>query len=205
MNIIALEYSTNIFSLALKKENKIFQKNIEMKKFSYIDIIDVFQKMKETYSLSIEDITCIAFGNGPGRFIGLRLVYAFSQSLGYIFKKPIYQISSLNILAQTIYRKTKNKKVNIYIKAGIKDLYHGSYKYNEILDIMEPIEKDSFIYHHNKKNTISYNINTFFPESLDLINLIKSGNFKSISFDNLKINYLKNNNTWKKNNYVIKK
>ena len=74
------------------------------------------------------DCEAIAFGRGPGSFIGVRIATATAQGLGYALNKPLIPLSSLQITAQSVYQRAQSEKIIVSRNAYKGEFYWGMFE-----------------------------------------------------------------------------
>lgn len=101
MNILAIDTSTAIASVAvLNKQNQLFSKISEKQK-SHSEIINSYvNSVLHEADLSLGDIDLFAIGVGPGSFTGIRVGTNAIKTLAYSFSKPVVAIDSMTLLAE---------------------------------------------------------------------------------------------------------
>ena len=113
MNLIAIECSTNICSVASFKDDCLINviesdnalshsKNLPL---MFKSIISDFNNLKE-------DIDCFAISIGPGSFTSLRISLSFVKGLAFGLKKRIIPVPTIESLATSI---NNNSKYHIVI------------------------------------------------------------------------------------------
>ena len=100
MKLLAIDTSTNRFSVAVSQDEKILaEKNIVLTKVLENSIIPVIDEVLKKAKVSLSQLEGFAVGLGPGSFtslrVGLSTVKAFCLATG----KPVVGISSLDIIA----------------------------------------------------------------------------------------------------------
>jgi tRNA threonylcarbamoyladenosine biosynthesis protein TsaB len=110
MNFLAIDTSTEIFSLALKiSGGQLKEKNIPGKKHSEKLISEVDALLKED-GLEPEDISAIGAGIGPGSFTGIRVGLSFAITFAQVCNIPLYTFSAL----ETAYDGKKIPAIKAY-------------------------------------------------------------------------------------------
>lgn len=216
-NLLAIDSTLGSCSVALLYKKQIiskfsvFNKNQIYVLFSMID--DCFSKFNAT----LNDIDILSFSCGPGNFTGVRLSIGIMQSFSFALNLPIVSVSSLVVLAQSVYRKLKIKKIIVALSSKFNNIYFSFYNVN----------KNGLVYNITKESNITLNsflrkiknlrgrwaiagniecmdsiFNTkytkfiktelSFPHALDMISLsiCKYNNGETIAFDKIKPVYL---------------
>ena len=90
----------------------------------------------------MNELNAIAFGQGPGSFIGLRLSASVTQGLAFGSNLPVIPVSTLQILAQTAYEQEGLTAVIAMIEAKVSAVYWGAYQVKE--GLMQVVVPDQF-------------------------------------------------------------
>ncbi len=136
MNLLAIDTSTDIASVAISSKGKIYkaeqgglQKHAEY-------LLPLIESLLLNANLSLEKLDAIVFGSGPGSFTGLRIACSVAKGIGFAKDLPLFPVSSLQAIASEAYLNEK-RDVNILamIDARMNQVYWGCY--NRELDIVE--------------------------------------------------------------------
>jgi tRNA threonylcarbamoyladenosine biosynthesis protein TsaB len=131
MNIMAIETSSKVCSIALQTPTQLFhQELIEEKKHTQIILPLIDHLLKEAH-LSLDDLDAIAFSAGPGSFTGLRIAASVTQAIAFVHQLPVIPVSSLWIQAQSAYRVLQPQQVKFFIAvdARMNDAYIATAEY----------------------------------------------------------------------------
>jgi len=77
--------------------------------------------------LAVSDLDAIAFGRGPGSFMGLRIAAGVVQGIAFSHDIPVIPISTLKVIALCAYELTQNKNVLVAIDARMDEVYWAAY------------------------------------------------------------------------------
>ena len=153
-NILAFDTVSSSFSIALqKKDNSIIEYNKENIKNHNEELLPVLQNFLNDNKLTLDNISYIALGIGPGSFTALRIAFATIKTICYAKNIPIVGISSLEALYENI------KEYN-GIKAAMIDARKGSI-YTNI---------------YNDGNKLYENLDVTYDQFIDIINSINTSN-----------------------------
>ncbi len=116
-NILAIEISTELSSVAIKYNNKIYTKYkfINKKKNQYILIL--IKKIINFYNIKIKKINYIIINKGPGSIIGTRIALNIAQIFKLKYKNiKIIKLNCFKIICNNLKKKNikKNFIINIY-------------------------------------------------------------------------------------------
>ncbi len=91
-------------------------------------VLPMIDEVLREATISRTDIDAIAFGCGPGSFIGTRLAVSVAQGLGFALNRPLIPISTLAVLAQTAYEQYACTRVLAGWDARMSEIYWGVYE-----------------------------------------------------------------------------
>lgn len=126
--ILAIECSSPLLSLALQTENEIISHQQEGSRKHSQFILSEINKLLQQANISIQDIKTVIAGNGPGSFIGVRLAHAVAQALCLPDHKQLITLSSLQIIAQSVYMKTQAETILVAQDARKNEVYACAYQ-----------------------------------------------------------------------------
>ncbi len=177
-NIICIDLSTELCSVAIKYNNKIFTKYKFIKKKNKQIILLLIKKIIKYNKIKIYKINYFIINKGPGSILGYRISYIISKIFKFKYKKiKIIKTNTFKIIINNIKKKYK------FYKNGIICIY------NSIIEIL--------MYNIIKKKIIIYNNLEKFKKKIIYIK-----NKKKIFVNNYqlkkKINYF-----FKKKIYII--
>ncbi|MDF2940458.1 MAG: hypothetical protein K0R66_1100 [Gammaproteobacteria bacterium] len=140
-NILAFDTSTDSCTVALQANGKAYSRHsIEPRKHNELLLPMIDALLKEA-KLSFAQLDAIAFGAGPGSFVGVRIAVAVAQGLAFAANKPVITISSLQAMAQTAFRESTIRKAQLIVDARMQQAYIGLYE--EHSGLMLPVKPDS--------------------------------------------------------------
>lgn len=93
-------------------------------------ILPMIEEVLADSSLSIQDLTVIAYGCGPGSFTGIRIASCVAQGMGFAANLPIIPISSLTACAQAAYDEKQWERVVVVVDARMGHVYWACYEVN---------------------------------------------------------------------------
>jgi tRNA threonylcarbamoyladenosine biosynthesis protein TsaB len=127
MNILALDTSTEACSAALYLDGEIqSQYQLAPREHSRLILKMIDDLLKES-NLSVASLDAIAFGRGPGSFMGLRIAAGVVQGIAFAHDIPVIPVSTLKAIAQGAFEETQNKYVLATIDARMDEVYWGAY------------------------------------------------------------------------------
>ena len=101
MNLLAFDTATNACTVALQANDRIFSRHEIAPSQQASLILPMIQQLLLEANMALSDLDAIAFGCGPGSFMGVRLATATAQGLGFGLHIPLIPVSTLQTLAQT--------------------------------------------------------------------------------------------------------
>ena len=152
---IAIDTSTNRFTLAAMNGGKLFEFNQENCIDHAQDIYRNINNILTNSRLKLKDLNFLAFGSGPGRFTGLRIAASATQAISYSHEIPVCSVSSLSTIAQLASENYSKDKIAVAINAGRKQIYLGCYRKSKD-GLVQPIFPDSLVdvdsFHFSEQN-----------------------------------------------------
>lgn len=132
MNILAFDTSTTACSVALGRVSNAGEVDVRAHVFetdrdSREKLPSMIRILLSDTATDLNDIDVMAFGQGPGAFIGVRVTAAVAQAFAYAKTIPLVGVSSLAIVAQMAFDKSDAEKVLSVIDARKGELYYGYY------------------------------------------------------------------------------
>jgi len=139
--ILALDTSTNACSAALLLEGEIHERfEIAPRRHASL-ILPMIEDLLNEQSVRLVNLDAIAFGQGPGSFMGLRIAAGIAQGLAFGSQLSIIPISSLQALAQAAYQQTSHENILAAWDARMHAMYWGAYTLQK--KSMQPIVPDA--------------------------------------------------------------
>ena len=188
-NILAFDTVSTSFSIAIQKENgSIIEYNKENVKNHNEELLPVLHNFLTDNDLTLDNISYIALGIGPGSFTALRIAFATIKTICYAKNIPIVGISSLETLYENISEREGIKAAMIDARKG--SVYANIYNNNEKITENADLTYQQFIAIINSINTSNKNItlcgdgfsknSDFFTENLKNYNINKLDNSYNI-------------------------
>ena len=143
MKILAIDTATEACSAALyvdagddagdtdtKGESITSRYQIAPRQHSRL-ILKMIDELLADALLNIDEIDAIAFGRGPGSFMGLRIAAGVVQGIAFAHDIPVIPVSTLKVIAQCAYDETQNKNVLVAIDARMDEVYTAVYCFDD--------------------------------------------------------------------------
>lgn len=90
-------------------------------------ILQMVDDLLKQADISVNNLDAIAFGRGPGSFMGLRIAAGVVQGIAFACDLPVIPVSTLKTMAQRVYQETGNTHVLSAIDARMDEVYWGAY------------------------------------------------------------------------------
>jgi tRNA threonylcarbamoyladenosine biosynthesis protein TsaB len=125
--ILAIDTATEACSAALYIDGEIITDyKIAPREHSRL-ILKMIDKLLADAELAIADMDAIAFGRGPGSFMGLRIAAGVVQGIAFAHDIPVIPVSTLKTIAQRAYEQTQCENILVAIDARMDEVYWCSY------------------------------------------------------------------------------
>jgi len=128
VNVLAIDTSSTACVLGLQVDD---QRDADVRisgRSHSRDILPAISELLSANQVSLSQLDCIVFGQGPGSFTGLRIAVGVVQGLGYGLDVPVVPVSSLACLAQAAYEATGNSRIVVALHARQEEVYLGVYE-----------------------------------------------------------------------------
>ncbi len=163
MKILALDTSTEACSAALFIDGEIQARyQLAPREHSRL-ILKMLDALLADADLSVGGIDAIAFGRGPGSFMGLRIAAGVVQGIAFAHDIPVIPVSTLKAIAQRAYEQTQNKHVLATIDARMDEVYWGCY-------YLDDSQSDNAIWQVNDEECV------ISPEQIELTEILADKN-----------------------------
>ncbi len=135
MKILAIDTATEACSAALLIDDEIGDEagrkmhtryQLAPREHSRL-ILKMLDDLLVEAGLSVSDIDAIAFGQGPGSFMGLRIAAGVVQGIAFAHDIPVIPVSTLKAIAQRAHEETGSKHVLATIDARMDEVYWAAY------------------------------------------------------------------------------
>ncbi len=133
MHLLALETATHRLSVALWLDGRVIERAAELPNGSSEWLLPNVHALLAEAGLSLKALDGIAFGAGPGSFIGLRLAAGCVQGLAYGLDIPVLGIGTLEALALA----SGEAKAFACIDARMNEVYVAAYEGG--IEVMSPV------------------------------------------------------------------
>jgi len=126
--ILAFDTSATVCSVAIQKGDRIYSAHEIAPMQQAKRILPMIKNVLAESSLTLNELDAIAYGAGPGSFTGIRIANSVAQGLAYAAEKPVIQVSSLAILAESAFLEHGCRKMLVAIDARMEQIYWAMYE-----------------------------------------------------------------------------
>ena len=128
MKMLAIDTATEACSAALYIDGDISQQyRLAPREHSHI-ILPMIEQLLVEANLGIADLDALAFGRGPGSFMGVRIAAGVTQGIAFAHELPVVPVSTLAAIAQGAHDETGAVNVLSAIDARMNEVYWGAYR-----------------------------------------------------------------------------
>jgi tRNA threonylcarbamoyladenosine biosynthesis protein TsaB len=126
MNLLAVETSTELCSVALLRGNDLFvEEPLAENRHSEL-VVPMIRKLLERAHLTPRQMDAFGFGQGPGSFTGIRIACGLVQGMAYSANRPVVPVPSLLALAE----QSNEARVIAALDARMNEAYLAAYARN---------------------------------------------------------------------------
>lgn len=125
---LALDTSGTASSLALLHQGKVIESTQHLPRAQAQALLPQLNALLAEAEIRPQQLTAIAFGQGPGSFTGLRIAAASAQGLGLALDVPLIGISTLEALAWQAIHQFDAQQVLTLIDARMNEIYWASWQ-----------------------------------------------------------------------------
>lgn len=144
MKILGFDTSTPACSAALLVDDQIYA-HFQIAPRRHAELILGFvRNLLDEAQLELRDLDAIAFGAGPGSFMGNRIATGVAQGLAFGVDKPLVAVSTLQSLAQTAYLQQDYRQVLAGWDARMHAIYLGYFVLDEH-GIMRAVDEEKLL------------------------------------------------------------
>jgi tRNA threonylcarbamoyladenosine biosynthesis protein TsaB len=129
--ILALDTATENCSVALLHDGTITTRSEISPRGHASKVLPMVDEVLQEAGLTLADLDALAFGRGPGSFTGVRIGTGIAQGLAFGADIPLIGISTLEAMAQAMYRKHSVSNAVCAIDARMSEVYWARYQRQE--------------------------------------------------------------------------
>jgi tRNA threonylcarbamoyladenosine biosynthesis protein TsaB len=123
MNLLAVETSTELCSVALLRDGELFVLEALAENRHSDLLVPMLRQVLDRARLAPRQMDAFAFGQGPGSFTGLRIACGIVQGMAYAAEKPVVPVPTLLALAE----QTNESRVVAALDARMGEAYVAAY------------------------------------------------------------------------------
>lgn len=123
MKLLAIETATEACSAAISIDGDIEQRFQVAPREHGSLILGMIDALMAEAQLSVSQLDAVAFGRGPGSFIGVRIAAGVTQGIAFAAGLPVIPVSTLATIAQG----TQHDQLLVAIDARMEEVYWGQY------------------------------------------------------------------------------
>ncbi|MCG5548702.1 tRNA (adenosine(37)-N6)-threonylcarbamoyltransferase complex dimerization subunit type 1 TsaB [Halorhodospira halochloris] len=125
--IIAIETATEGCSVAVDTAHGVVERFIEAPREHSARLLPMLEEAMAEAEISSAQVAAVAFGRGPGAFVGVRLAASVAQGLCSAWQVPALPVSTLEALAAGAAREHGASRVIAALDARMGQVYWGAY------------------------------------------------------------------------------
>ncbi len=126
MNILAVETSSELCSVALLRGDELFVEEAMAENRHSELLVPMLGRLFERSRLKSGHVDAFAFGQGPGSFTGIRIACGIVQGLAFAAGRPVVPVPSLLTLAE----QSNERRVVAALDARMNEAYLAAYARN---------------------------------------------------------------------------
>ncbi len=147
MKILALDTATEACSAALYLDGEITRHyRVAPREHSHI-VLPMIEQLLAASGVRLPDLDALAFGRGPGSFMGVRIAAGVTQGIAFAWDLPVVPVSTLAAIAQVAHSETGAERVLTAIDARMHEVYWAAYKLGDD-DCMHVVGEERVIAPH---------------------------------------------------------
>jgi tRNA threonylcarbamoyladenosine biosynthesis protein TsaB len=137
VNVLAFESSSHLLSTAIWRDGIILERSQRVPNAGSEHLLPCVMELCNEAGITLRDVDAIAFGSGPGGFVGIRLACGIAQGLAFGLDLPILGVCTLEALAIAVGAEL----VYACIDARMGEVYAASYEIDEKAGIARVVRR----------------------------------------------------------------
>lgn len=138
MKILALDTASDACSAALYWDGQVIERFEIIPRGHAERALAMFTELLAEAGAGVTALDGLSFGRGPGAFTGVRVAVAIIQGLAFAADLPVVGVSSLQALAQGVYRQHAQRHLACAFDARMGEVYWGVYALGD-QGLVEPV------------------------------------------------------------------
>ncbi len=127
MRLLALETAVEACSVALWQDGLVCSRFVHAPRQQTALLLPMVESLLNEAGWSLSSLDVLAYSAGPGAFSGVRLGAAAVQGLALGLDKPVVAVSSLQVLAQGVWRTRQMPRVLSIFDARMDQVYAAAF------------------------------------------------------------------------------
>lgn len=127
LKFLAFETSTDMMSVAVSRGAQTWHHHGVGGSNASAQLIPVIQDLLRQAELTLNDLTALVIGQGPGSFTGLRTACSVAQGLAMGANLKVIQIDTLMAVAEEARAQLQAHSVGVLVDARMSEVYAGAY------------------------------------------------------------------------------
>ena len=121
--ILAIDAATEACSVALSYQGKQYGQFEICPQQHSVKILPMVDEVLKQAGIKLQQLDALAFGCGPGSFTGVRIGVGVAQGLAFAADLPMIPVSSLQAMAQGVWRLHQANVIHCAIDARMGEVY----------------------------------------------------------------------------------
>lgn len=127
MKLLAVDTSTEACSAALLVDGVVSHRyQLAPREHSHL-ILKMIDELFSEENLTVAELDAVAFGRGPGSFMGIRIAAGIVQGIAFAHNIPVVPVSTLAALSMVAMQQSGSKHILAAIDARMNEVYWGAY------------------------------------------------------------------------------
>lgn len=129
MNLLAIDTSTELASVAVLRGEELFSKEQGAQRTHAQFLLPMIDALLAEASMAMNQLDAIVFGCGPGSFTGLRIACSVAKGLAYAHDLDLIPVSSLAAIAWAARKQTAHNDLPLLavLDARMHEMYWAYY------------------------------------------------------------------------------
>ncbi|MCU0666837.1 MAG: tRNA (adenosine(37)-N6)-threonylcarbamoyltransferase complex dimerization subunit type 1 TsaB [Candidatus Omnitrophica bacterium] len=132
MKILAIDTSTNFFSVGILDGEKIYEYRLYTGVKLSENITHILSQILTSLNWEWEDLDYLAANLGPGSFTGIRIGLSFIKGIAFSLDKPVIGLCGLDVLAKAAADKERNIQIVPVMDARRGMVYAAIYQNHKV-------------------------------------------------------------------------
>lgn len=139
LKFLAFETSTDKMSVAVSRGAQTWHHHGVGGSNASAQLIPVIHDLLRQAELTLNELTALVIGHGPGSFTGLRTACSVAQGLAMGANLKVIQIDTLMAVAEEARGQLKAQRVGVLVDARMSEVYAGAYAWQAELNEWTPV------------------------------------------------------------------